>query len=676
MEKQDFRIFIVDDNKANVKMLSILVKRQGFLDVKEYTDPTLALKEFYQYTPHLILLDMQMPVISGIDFLQSIQPEINSAQVAAIILTASNDLTLRLEALSLGAQDYIEKPFNMVETAQRINNVVNLQSKKQDLEQLTGELGSELVQSNNSFEAVSNILTVLFSESSEFVFILKDTDLIIDANEAACEKFNFSLSNSNYITKLLSLSQNELSKPRIIVQRDDEHSPIIMSCLLSSLIIDNKPHHIFIGKDVTRKEKDEALLRQMAENHYISKLPNRFQLEKQCKQFLANRNESLPTSILFISFFDASKISQLYGPIVFHQMIVSSAIILKQINDDNSAKILHWSENEYVIICLQENLDDISQLILQKFSAPIAIEGYPIKSLPKMGYYTFLEDINDGDFNPFVHYASLAAHQGSKLDKHLTQYDEALQKELDFITKIEKGLINEIQSKNFKIAYQPLIELNTGVIIGAEALIRWEYGSFGMISPDIFIPIAEKACLIEDIGTIIIDKVFHEFRTLQKHYPQLEHVAINIAAPQLNAQLIKHLTEKLLQYDVKAYQVKLEITETTFLDSFERVIPILNKLCDLGFKLALDDFGTGFSSLSYLHQMPIDTLKIDRSFILESHKSKKSQLLLSSIIYMSHSLGLTIVAEGIEDAQTGELMQSLGVQIGQGYYYAKPSFLE
>jgi len=358
-----------------------------------------------------------------------------------------------------------------------------------------------------------------------------------------------------------------------------------------------------------------------------------------------------------------------------HQMIVSTANVLKEVVDTYGVNLLHWSESEYVIICSTEELTPINNAISDAFSQTIAMEDFRRKLSPKIGSYVARSHDDFCDSDTLVHYASLAAHQGAKVDEPFTEYDETLKKHLDYVTQIEKGLLSELQTKNFKMAYQPLVELSSGDTIGVEALIRWEHKEFGMVPPDIFIPIAEKACLIEDIGTIVIDKVFSEFSKLTERHPKLQHVAINVAAPQLNCQLIVHLKENLAKYNILASQIKLELTETALLDSFDRVNPILKELSELGFKLALDDFGTGFSSLSYLHQMPVDTLKIDRSFIIALHNSEKSLSLVKSIISMSHSLGLSIVAEGIEDKMTDELMQDLNVQIGQGYLYAKPTFL-
>jgi len=675
MNKENIRIFIVDDNSTNIKILSQVVSKEGFTNINKYTDPRQALDEFSEYSPHLVLLDMQMPDINGIQFLQRIQDKIVNAQVAVIVLTATNDKQLRQEALSLGALDYIEKPFNIAETIQRIQNVLHLQSKKQDLEELSDELDHELQQTNNSLKGIKDTLKVLFSESSEFVFILDEKNNIIDANKVACDKFNFSLSDCYSLPKLLAITESDIKSAKLTLTIKDDNSQLIMECKHSALLIDNHPHSIFIGKDVTGKEQDKTKLTLMAQTHYISGLPNRFQLKKQVQQQFFSNNNQQGVVFLFISFFDAGKVSQRYGPKAHHQYIVSSAQALADIALLFTANILHWSEHEYVMICRDSVSMSICKSIESRFIETKNSEKFRGSSIPKIGCYSLEQGTNGTDYSAYVHYASLAAHQGLSKNNHITQYSEALRNELEYKTTIENGLFRAVQSGSFKMAYQPLIDLNTNITIGVEALIRWEFGELGMIPPDFFIPVAEKSGLIEDIGTEVIELVLHDFHHLKKLHPGLQHVAINVAAPQCNQRLVTHLKNGLKKHDVAASQIKLEITETSFLDNFEEVSALLVELNELGFLIALDDFGTGFSSLSYLHQLPVDTLKIDRSFITGVHDSEKSYTLVKSIISMSHSLGLTIVAEGIEDEKTSDLLKALGVQIGQGYFYAKPGFI-
>ena len=212
-------------------------------------------------------------------------------------------------------------------------------------------------------------------------------------------------------------------------------------------------------------------------------------------------------------------------------------------------------------------------------------------------------------------------------------------------------------------------------MVGVEALVRWHHEELGMIRPDIFVPIAENAGLINEIGTMVLSKVVHDTKQLKDKYPDLQHVAVNVAAPQLDHRFIALLQKICDESFDMCHFIELEITETSFLDDFERVKPILKQIKAMGFRLAIDHFGTGYSSLSYLHELPIDTVKIDRSFIIPILESEKSLLMVKSIVSMSLSLGLEIVAEGIENGESGQLLQQLGVHQGQGYFYHKPAFL-
>jgi len=225
------------------------------------------------------------------------------------------------------------------------------------------------------------------------------------------------------------------------------------------------------------------------------------------------------------------------------------------------------------------------------------------------------------------------------------------------------------------MVYQPIIELSSGEVTGAEALIRWDDSELGMVSPDTFIPIAEQSGMIVDIGNFVIERVFSNLSQLKAKYPKLETLSLNVASPQLNQDFVENIKTNLSKYQVSPSDFKLEITETSFLDDFDRVNPILWQLKSLGFSLAIDDFGTGYSSLSYLLNLPIDTLKVDRVFIATLFESPKCLVLIKSIVSMCHSLGLTVVAEGIEDVKTGRLLADLDVQLAQGYFYGRPEKL-
>jgi EAL domain-containing protein (putative c-di-GMP-specific phosphodiesterase class I) len=290
--------------------------------------------------------------------------------------------------------------------------------------------------------------------------------------------------------------------------------------------------------------------------------------------------------------------------------------------------------------------DKLVEKIQHDFNKPLLINDMNdarVYSRPTIGVYCSdeISKLEENNFDSLVHNALLATYEGARYDRRLTIFDRCLHDKISYQARIEKELIKAIEQQSFKVAYQPKVNLKNGEVIGVEALVRWYHDELGMIRPDIFIPIAENAGLINEIGALVLSKVVVDIPMLRIKYINLAHVAVNVAAPQLDNQFVTMLQNLCLVHgEHLARFIELEITETSFLDDFDRVNPILRQIKTMGFRLAIDDFGTGYSSLSYLHELPIDTLKIDRSFVLPILESKKSLLMVKSIISMSLSLGL------------------------------------
>jgi len=673
---KDICIFLIDDNPTNIKLLStLLTTQEGFTNVHNYNDPVKALNDFYIIKPQLILLDIKMPVLNGIAFLHEIQKEIQKTSVSVLVLSANNDEQLRLKALSLGAIDYIAKPFNIFETLQKIKNVLTVQHKKQTLYELSNTLDIELQQSNETLKHVTDTLKILFNASSEYVFIVDNKGIIVEASDEAKTKFNLKLTLNEDVklTELFKLTGSELQKNSVIALSSPYSSErIIMENKNAPLFTNDKPHHIYIFKDISQKIKDEEKLKLLAQTHYISKLPNRQQLENSINKLNKKIDSDDHLTFVFITFCENNKLLSLYGPKTIQQLQLTIANLLRDICHSNNATVLHWSSNEYLIICANKIFKQLSKAIILCFENPISSGELKLNITPSLGYFINKDNTND---EKSVQNASTASYVSFTNKQTITQYDFLLKEKLDYEKNIETILANAISNKVFFIVYQPIINLSTNNITSAEALIRWQDDELGMIPPDTFIPIAERAGLIVDIGNFVIEQVFCDYYATKEKYPHLEKIAINVASPQLNKEFIDVIKDKLRKYNLSAHYFKLEITETSFLDDFERVNPILWQLKELGFSLVIDDFGTGFSSLSYLLNLPVDTLKIDRAFIIPILTSSKCLTLVKSIISMSYSLDLTIVAEGIEDVETSKLMNELGVQSAQGYYYGKPEAL-
>ena len=238
---------------------------------------------------------------------------------------------------------------------------------------------------------------------------------------------------------------------------------------------------------------------------------------------------------------------------------------------------------------------------------------------------------------------------------------------------IEKGLRNALDNNEINLVYQPKIRTEDEKLVGFEVLVRWNSRELGNISPNEFIPIAETSGLIIQIGKYIIEESFKICKQISLRRSSMFKMAINLSEVQIrDEEIVDFIIYLLKKYDLDPCYIEFEITESIIMKDAEKNIRTLNKFKDLGITLALDDFGTGYSSLSYLRTLPIDVLKIDKSFIDGILVEEKSEYIINAIIELSHYLNLTVVAEGVENNKQFEYLKKIKCDIIQGYYFSKP----
>ncbi|EAZ90624.1 putative bifunctional diguanylate cyclase/phosphodiesterase [Crocosphaera chwakensis] len=240
---------------------------------------------------------------------------------------------------------------------------------------------------------------------------------------------------------------------------------------------------------------------------------------------------------------------------------------------------------------------------------------------------------------------------------------------------LETDLRHGIDKEEFKVYYQPIMQLNPIELVGFEALIRWQHPYKGFISPGEFIPVAENTGLIIPLGTIVLEKVCHQIKIWNKKYPHATSlkVAVNFSSKQFNdVNLVKNIDEVLEKMNLNSNNLKIEITETSLIEHSLKTIKLVKELKKRNLEICLDDFGTGYSSLSYLHRFPVDILKIDRSFINSIGQPEENLEIIQSIITLAHNLGMKVVAEGIETEEQLIYLQQLNCDFGQGYFFNRP----
>ena len=274
--------------------------------------------------------------------------------------------------------------------------------------------------------------------------------------------------------------------------------------------------------------------------------------------------------------------------------------------------------------------------------------------------------------------------ESSETDKGLTQPAIDLNRRIDQavdLIRMESELRVAIAEKQFRLHYQPIVNLQTEEIAGFEALIRWESPQRGFIRPDVFIALAESTSLILPIGEWVIEESGKALKKFEAVYDKPLFMSINIASRQIEEpSFIERLLSKVQELDIATHQIKLEILERSLFDS-EVAQQWLQDVRKLGFLVALDDFGTGYSSLQYLNDYHLDNIKIDKSFVdglalANGGKNKKSSSLCEAMINLAKALDMSVIAEGIETEEQAKKLQQLGCVLGQGYYFARPKVFE
>ena len=317
-----------------------------------------------------------------------------------------------------------------------------------------------------------------------------------------------------------------------------------------------------------------------------------------------------------------------------------------------------------------EQLISIAEHIISCLSEPIQIPGHALVITPSIGIAMSPEHGRSPE--EILTKADAAAYAAKAEGRQRARlYDTTIAADSALELSIEQGLRKSLQSTGLSLVYQPQVDLFTGAIIGAEALVRWQDEDGNAISPERFIPVAERSGVISDLGDWILNQVNQDAKQYAGQLPNKMTLALNLSPLQFNqSNFVERLTTTLKQLEIR-YKIELELTESTIMHSGEESIGKLQQLKNLGFKLAIDDFGTGYSSLNYLRRFPIDTLKIDQAFVGDIG-TKAGNGIVNAIVSMGQALGLDLVAEGVETSEQAMHLRERACYSIQGYLISPP----
>ena len=413
----------------------------------------------------------------------------------------------------------------------------------------------------------------------------------------------------------------------------------------------------------------------LAYHDVLTNLPNKLAfLDYVNACLLSPTGANKAHAIFFIDLDNFKTVNDTLGHEYGDSLLIKTAQLLTSLGESKMLaraggdEFLMFKEN----ISSEDEAIDYAKSIINSFQMPIEIEGESVYITLSVGIAIYPD--NGLTPNALIKNADIAMYKSKDTGKNkYTLFDSKMEEELNRNTTIVEILRTAIDNKDIYLQYQPQYELKTNSIVGFEALMRIRSDKLGFLIPDEFIPVAEESGLIIELSAWLIRKACSFSKSLIDHGIYNKHVSVNISSVQINRSgFIEFISEILEETGLPPQYLDIEITETTLVSSIMDATELLQKLKQLGVKVSLDDFGTGYSSLNYLTNMPIDTLKIDKSFIDNICTNKKDASITKSIIGLAHSLNITVVAEGVETEEQLELLRSQDCDIVQGFIMSPP----
>lgn len=611
LKQNDNVILIVDDNPNNLKLLFDFLKESGF-KVLVAKDGESAIEKLQEVSPNIILLDVMMPGIDGFETCYRLKASVATKDIPVIFMTALTDRVDKVKGLSLGAVDYITKPFQQEEVLARVQLHLRLRNLTKTLEDQNVLLKEE-IEARREAEAALQKLTSELEErvASQTAELRQACNELQQAQVQLLEREQ-KLGHDAFHDALTGLPNrawfmNRLQQAIDLSYRGEDYLYAVLFIDLDRFKVVNDSLGHLVG---------DELLKSIA---------------RQLQVCLRHRDA--------VARFGGDEF----------------VILLEDIQDiDEPKRVAERIQNQ---LRQPFNLNDYE--VFTEISIGIIVST--------MGYDRPEDVLRDADIA--MYYAKAQGRGRYEV------FDPAMQTVAMTRLQLENDLRRAIALQEFCLHYQPIVSLSTGQLSGFEALVRWDNPSGRIYPPAEFIPVAEETGLINELGWWVLQEACHQISIWQQQFPQTPPLAINVnlSGVQLKqVNLLNRIEEILQQTGIPSYCLKLEITESCILETVSREEKMLKQLKALGILLCIDDFGTGYSSLSRLHEFPIDTLKIDRSFVSRIGADNSGVEIIQTIVTLARSRGMDIVAEGIETPTQLQKLGELGCELGQGYLFSQP----
>ncbi|MDO8607594.1 MAG: EAL domain-containing protein [Phaeospirillum sp.] len=676
------RAVVIDDSASAVAlMLQLLETIEGCQPVG-FTDSAQALSWCLNNDLDLLIVDYEMPPPNGLSIIEAFRDDKSKAAIPVVMVTSTEDVDVRYMALQIGATDFLSKPIDHVEFAARMRNLLASYRASKTLAEVSLWLTDEVRKTS-----------MVIRQSPTSVVITDRSGIIEYVNPKFTETTGYRPDEA--IGKRPSILESGDASPEMhqelwdtitsgnewrgTFQNRRKDGTLVWEQALISPIRDSSgaiTNFVAITEDITLHREYEARLEWQANYDSLTGLPNRMLVLDRLGQAmaLANRNNG-QIAVMLVDLDRFKAVNDTMGHDAGDEVLrqVAKRLLIEQRQADTVARV---GNDEFVMVLSDASESHSPQAvaarICERLEAPFIIGGDEIFISASIGIAIFPG--NGVTAQDLLRSATAAIPSADAEGRGGWRF---FTPELDASARrrlaIEANLRHALAQGEFQVYYHPLVDVPSGRILAAEALLRWTSSELGPVMPDHFIPIAEETGLIVSIGAWVIETVCRDMAQWAKQGLPPVRVAINVSSRQLaDRALLDVVGNALGAHGVAAGLLELEVTERLLLDQSPHTLTLLGDLKGMGLRFSIDDFGTGYSSMSYLTSFPFDVLKIDRSFISKVTEHSQDKALTQAIIAMAHSLDLEIVAEGVETAEQLAFLRANGCEFAQGYLFTRP----
>lgn len=677
------KILIVDDDPDVRQILTFKLEKQNYA-ILEAKDGISGLDMFVNESPDMVMVDVHMPGMNGFEFCER-AAELNSEKhVPIMIMTAQDDQYSVNKAYEKGATDFITKPFNYAKLEHRIRfslraseTAKQLASRERQLSsaQKIAKMGEWVYDIQNEqfycSDEVAKIFAIDKSKIASYSDLMKH---IVDAENIHVE--NFSVKEGYCSYEYAIKAGNGVNKRIRQVIDTSIHDPVMVGKLFG------------VFQDVTDLRNAEKQVETLSLYDGLTGLPNRSLFKRLLEKYIVSaRRHHRQFALLNINLDKFMRIVTNFGEEASDKLLVAAGQRLKEAIrdsddffnneeqlDSESESLGHFGGDNFIILLEEINSPDEAAIVAQRiqdlFEQPFHVLDSQLHLTVSIGIGIYPDDGDNEE--TLLKNATVALENAKETGRNCFRYyTEAMNLSSSKRLSIEVNLRKAIEQNQFMLYYQPKVSLIDGSIVGAEALIRWNSPELGMVSPADFIPLSEATGLIVPMTDWVIAEACRQLNEWHRKGLDLPSIAINIS-PASFSNKNNHLLEKMKTIDIAVNKLEFEITESVLMEDIDVVLPILEKLQTSGASISIDDFGTGYSSLGYLKRLPLSKLKIDQSFIREVMQNKDDTIIVNAVIALAHSLGLKVIAEGVEEKEQLDYLRQQNCDVIQGYYYSKP----